>query len=408
MVALGSRLLQLVCTVGLLAGAGAAAVPSMEQQRARPAYARVLNTDDSPMLDGVFAAIDNDAVLQWNQSQWMREVAAMRRLNLRFFVIPHLARPTPGTNVSRACPLGTFESFFPLSAGQIACLHARPGQAQLAATRAIRAAVAHGMHVHLGLASARPYKEQMQLNYSDVLSRTYAAMQVAILHHLYALFHDDSGTLAGFYTEVEESNFHSWKEHLPRLAANYLAPLAHAIKSLDERLLAWASPYSIGNFTRYSSTDYLAPATYAELWGEVFEHLAPDLDFVAPQDAMGADGNSLTNATQFLTAIRVAALRDGQHTTWANIELFRSWPPSCQRTSTHKCPGRHPAPMSRILSQIVAESPIVKAVGGNTVSWEWFTCLSPHGRYIHSDLEKAAAALTNYKEYELYVQNSTR
>ena len=111
---------------------------------------------------------------------------------------------------------------------------------------------------------------------------------------------------------------------------------------------------------------------------------------------------------RLLTAIRAAAMRDGQHTTWANIELFRSWPLSCQRTPTHKCPGRHPAPMSRILSQIVAESPIVKAVGGNTVSWEWFTCLSPHGRYIHSHLEKAAAALTNYKEYELYVQNGTR
>ena len=57
--------------------------------------------------------------------------------------------------------------------------------------------------------------------------------------------------------------------------------------------------------------------------GQLFT-MAPDLDFIAPQDSMGAQGNSFANVSSYLGQL---ALTSRQHNrrVLSNVELFQVW-----------------------------------------------------------------------------------
>ena len=127
-------------------------------------------------------------------------------------------------------------------------------------------------------------------------------------------------------------------------------------------------------------------AFYADFWGQIFEW-APDFGLIAPQDSMGAQGNSFENVSTYVDAMR-AASSAAARPFWSNIELFEVWPTSCAWPAP--CHGRHPAPFARIKAQLANEAPRADAL----IAWEWESCLSP----LHSD---STAAL--YKQYKQYV-----
>jgi len=169
----------------------------------------------------------------------------------------------------------------------------------------------------------------------------------------------------------------------------------------------WASPYSIGNLTRHPPPAYLSPAIYEETWQAVFD-TADEFDLVAPQDSMGAQGNSFQNASDYLRAARNASRSAARpRPTWANIEIFETWPRSCRWTPNASCAGRHPAPWARIKEQMQNEASVLSpdnASAATLIAWEWYSCFSPNaaGDPLH---RFPAAARQNYEAYKAYLAN---
>ena len=147
-------------------------------------------------------------------------------------------------------------------------------------------------------------------------------------------------------TDVEESNSLGELPLMSALTGHYLEPLARDIHNMTgmgkgNGAPVWASPYYVGNLTRHPQASEMTPRFYGDFWGQVFE-MAPDLDFIAPQDSMGAQGNSFANVTTFLTELRGASTRAGRKM-MSNVELFEVWPQSCQWSpTTGICKGRRP------------------------------------------------------------------
>jgi hypothetical protein len=250
-----------------------------------------------------------------------------------------------------------------------------------------------------------------------------ASINWAIARQLWALYGKEfgprgTGTLQGFYTDVEESNTIGELARMKDLVGHYLEPVARDIhgmvdlnnsdgshrdaggrsgahgrdvirgavdhtgasgKTATQRgsstTLVWASPYFVGNKTRgEGSPNYMNPRFYADWWGQVFVE-APHIDLIAPQDSMGAQGNSFQNVTDYETQLALISKENGRQM-WSNVELFQVSPPGCPWSpTTGMCKGRAPAPFERIKAQMANESPLVDKL----IAWEWHSCLSPHG-----------------------------
>ena len=181
---------------------------------------------------------------------------------------------------------------------------------------------------------------------------------------------------------------HYVKHELPNLTSYYSLGINSHPQGVRKRpLVVWSSPDAVGNWTRYSRPAMIGPRLYADLWEQMFLN-APDFDHTAQQDAIGGGSNSIATAAFFLGNLSAAATRQGR-TQWANVELFRTWPPSCQWSEGHPCTGRAPASMTRILQQISSAAHVLSrgnlSMAGQSVliAWEWTSCLSPYGGDAH-------------------------
>ena len=236
--------------------------------------------------------------------------------------------------------------------------------------------------------------------------RDYAWLQWGIAQDLWQRYGAAyNGTLRGFYTDLEEDNGVGYLGLASPLAGHFLQPLARDVRGLDPDLLVWASPYYVANLTRHEPTSIMDAAFYADFWGQIFEW-APDFGLIAPQDSQGAQGNSprpttreahldagrragnsFENVTDYVDAMYASSLKHARPF-WSNVELFETWPRSCQWPAA--C-GRHPAPFERVKAQLANEAPRADAL----IAWEWESCLSP----LHSN--DTAALYGQYKEYVL-------
>jgi hypothetical protein len=132
------------------------------------------------------------------------------------------------------------------------------------------------------------------------------------------------------------------------------------------------------------------------VWSEVFTKWAPALDLIAPQDSMGAQGNSFANVSAYLGQISNASRMAGR-VVWSNTELFEVYPPTCQWPAT--CRGRHPAHFSRIVKQLANEARFVDKL----IAWEWSSCLSRlGGQYLYRGSYPNATGQL-YAQYHEYV-----
>jgi hypothetical protein len=242
--------------------------------------------------------------------------------------------------------------------------------------------------------------------YTDATRRGHlAATQQRIARHLLGLYGTSGAELLGIYTELEESNQLAFEQHAAEFAAGYLQPIAASVKaSGGPHRLVFISPYGVANLGRWGGSlgagnAWLAPQQWGRTLETVFEH-APDLSMIAPQDSVGALGNSISNATSLLAAVQAAAVRHGR-ATWANIELFATFPTGCAEAAGRPPCKRQPAPLDRIQQQMAAEAAVLggaeKAV---LIAWEWFSCLSPT---LPSSDPFAAAAKKNYEDYKIWV-----
>ena len=366
-----------------------------------------------PRFDGIFVALTN-ATMHWTEEQWLVDLQSMVNVGMTFFILPALADAHGQGPPTEQCPLGLFSCNFNLSGfatrtNESAACFRQVGSTEYAGgtvMTVLQAAAKVGLKVHLGAALT-----SLSVNtlYSQPGPATaYAALQNAMIDQLWAIAGDAGlqGTVAGFYTEAEESNWWplEWWQPWTRV---YLAPVSAHTKSLREDMLSWASPYSLGNRTRFPAhggtlhvVDY---PSYAKIWARAL-HEAPELDLLALQDAIGAQGNSLRNASDALGNLTLAARRVGRQMAWSNVELFETWPRSCEWSpTTGSCHGRHPAPFARIREQMTTEYDVLRTAGYSKptlIAWEWYSCLSPNGG---RDNPWARETRANYDEYKRWL-----
>ena len=210
--------------------------------------------------------------------------------------------------------------------------------------------------------------------------------------------------MCGFWGHPRWSNQLVLEQHAAAFATGYLQPIAGAVAELWGRgptpTPVWASPYAVANLTRWRGSlgggnRWLTP----QAWGSTLDAVlagAPGLAMLAPQDSMGALGNSLANVSALLGATVAASNRHGRQT-WSNVELFATLPAGCDSRTT-KC-GRQPAPFDRIRAQMENEARVLEAngaAGARLIAWEWLGNMSPH---LPPGNPAAAAAKANYDAY---------
>lgn len=323
-----------------------------------------------PRFDGVFVSLNEQTAL-WNETVWRADLEAMAAVSMTFLILPHTLRQSgPPTS---ACPSGTFEAHYELRNASACFKQVGVDSAGGTVIAVLAAANATGLKVHLGLAM----KPHMDDPTNTTAVRTFAWLQWEVAQQLWQLA-STAGllhTIEGFYTEVEESNSHSWVAGMELFAGHYLQSLAQDIKTqLRADLKVWSSPYAVANRSRYPASLYVLPSLYGALWEETFAAWAPALDHVALQDSTGALGNSFGDVRQLLGNVSAASARQGR-SAWTNIELFEVWPSSCEWPAV--CHGRHPAPFERIRQQLENEAPLLRGPEPKIIAWEWTSCLSP-------------------------------
>lgn len=331
-----------------------------------------------PHLSGIFVALDIVTSAR-TVSGWTEDLSAMKAIGIKFLVLRAVAQgcsPPQCAPMSPACPLGGFRAAFPTKgAGRPACFVEEHVGIDTV-DNVFAAAEAVGLGVHLGLA----YPVTSSIAKTGLNSTAYfrylASVNWELAQELWTRYVVERGhTIAGFYTDVEESNSIGELVLMKDLVGHYLEPVARDMKvNLSRDILVWASPYYVGNLTRHPAASWMGPRFYADWWGQVFVE-ASHLDLIAPQDSMGAQGNSFQNVTDFLSQLALES-RVQSRAVWSNVELFEVWPQSCQWSNvTGICRGRHPAPWSRIKEQMANEAKHVDAM----IAWEWHSCLSPFG-----------------------------
>jgi hypothetical protein len=350
-----------------------------------------------PHLSGIFVEITT-ATSYWTEEQWTKDITSMQDVGMTFAIFPHLAKQNTTKQLDAQCPLGYYNTLF--NATTLGPCFSQTGTTENGGTveTILKAASSVGMKLQLGLALNGEIVTH-DPGYNATRAQEYAAMQWLIAQRLYQIATDmnRSHSVAGFYTELEEYNAEWWLKLWNDWSLQYLGPVSKKIKSLRADLLVWASPYSVGNLTRYEPKNIIDYDLYGSIWGKVFEW-APDFDLVSPQDSMGAQGNSFQNVSDCLGNITLNGLQaERPRTTWSNVELFERWPyPNGN--------GRHPADFLRIQKQIVNEWNVLQKVGEISepvlIAWEWYSCLSPNGG---EDNKWANVMKENYNLYKAWV-----
>ena len=374
----------------------------------------------APHLSGVFVNIDRVADV-WTAADWRADLQAMKAVGIEFFIVHHLARAT-----SRAaddnCPLGYSDTYYTTQQpespeqqpphGRVSCLQPRNGTGGTALLLVLEAAAELNLGVYLGFAmTGTPLFVDHGRAINITILDAYTQLCLQIGQEAWSSITDTHrATIYGWYTMLEEWNDGMWSSLAPTWSSRFLNPLAYALKTqlrpTARRLTnatVFASPYYIRNQTRRPDAKYgdLSPAKNGRLWERILDQWALELDLIAPQDAMGAQGNSFENVSSYLGEIAAASRRAGRRV-WSNTELFEVYPQSCQWPAT--CHGRHPAPFNRIKQQMANEAPLVDAL----IAWEWTSCLSAlAGRLLYrGQYPNATAEL--YAEYFDYVRQHTR
>jgi hypothetical protein len=350
-----------------------------------------------PHLSGIFVAITT-ATSHWTTKQWTTDLTSMQDVGMTFAVLPHLAKQNTTKQIDTQCPLGYYTTLF--NATTLGPCFTQTGTTENGGTveTILTAASSVGMALQLGLATNGEIVTH-DPGYNATRAQDYAALQWQLAQRLYQIAIDmnRSHSVAGFYTEIEEYNAAWWLGVWNAWSLHYLGPVSTKIKSLRADLLVWASPYSVGNLTKYRPSNIVDYELYGSIWGQVFDW-APDFDLVSPQDSMGAQGNSFQNVSDCLGNITLHGLHaERPRTTWSNVELFERWPYPTGN-------GRHPAQFARIQQQIVNEWNVLQQVGGVSepvlIAWEWYSCLSPNGGV---DNTWANVTKENYNRYKAWV-----
>ena len=289
-----------------------------------------------PHLTGVFLSLYS-IDLAYNQSQWDLELQAMAHVGISFVAV-RAALQGVSSETAHGCKLGTYTAYYPTKLAPTACYKVATAHGGNALEYVLSAAQKLDIRVHIAPAmphtpfawppSAKTQPNKSKEEYYDELT----ALQVDAFADVWAAFPQYRSTIAGVYTSLEEWNGPTWMadSNLVPLATHYLEPLASRLRNKTGRSAAelpvWASPYYVGNMTLHPTAQNAS--SYASFWGEVWNR-APSFDWIALQDSMGWQGNSLAEVGRALAALEQAGKAAGRQL-WSNVELFEGWPLPCE------------------------------------------------------------------------------
>ena len=283
-----------------------------------------------PRLHAVFLSLSNETAAR-PERWWAREFGAMAAVGIRGVIIHSTAQGTADGDPD--CPGGRFTSQFPVDGSPLrGCF--TPASADPPLLRISHAAKGAGLSLHLGL--AYPFTHLWM--YTDPVRRSrLAETQQLVARQLHALLGD--GAIASVYTELEWSNQLALQQNAASFAGGYLQPIAAAVQGMSPAPLVWASPYGVGNMSKWRGSlgvtnRWLTPVEWGRALGAVLDN-APGLSMIAPQDSVGALGNSELNVSALLGATAAVAARHKRQA-WSNVELFQTAPTGCDQRTT-KC-----------------------------------------------------------------------
>ena len=237
-----------------------------------------------------------------------------------------------------------------------------------------------------------------------------AALSKAILAELWGLYGETyRQSIGGFYNVVELSCSTRNQAISMQIAKDMFGPFSAQVKSFDPSLRAVTSPYYRQSNASDPNNHQMSPAQYAAFWRAILS-AAPHFDTIAPQDGMGAGGNTLTTVHDYLSALRGVTHTLGR-TLWSNVELFTK-APHCALVHPKSgycpasCENRRPAPFDRITRQMATEAAL--ADGGFLIAYEWHAYLSPEstacdGKSNASSPDWHDQPAEQYKRYARYV-----
>jgi hypothetical protein len=307
-----------------------------------------------PHLSGIFLSLFS-IDLAYNQSQWDLEFAAMAHVGISFVGV-RAALQGVGNETAHGCKLGMYTAYYPTTLTPKACYQV-DSKGGAALGYVLNAAARYGVKVHLAPVmphtpfawppSAKTQPNKSKIEYYDELTE----LQAGAFADVWAVFPEHHDTIVGVYTSLEEWNGATWisESNLVPLATHYFEPLSTRVRNQSGKadLEIWASPYYVGNLTLHPTAQNVS--SYASFWTQVWKH-APSFDWIALQDSMGWQGNSLPEVEVVLAALEEAGRAAGKQV-WSNVELFEGWPLPCEYPT--RC-GRHPVSSRASLSRHVS------------------------------------------------------
>ena len=317
-----------------------------------------------PVLNGVFYELYTD-VYNWNLTQWEQEFKSIKDINISYVAFRTVYDANyPNYTENNDCIFGTFTAFYPSNI--VNCTIVSPYDTT---NMILNAADKYGINVHLGLAFP------IQSNGDQNWWIQYELLCEQVFKELYDLYMNPNSptyhsSFIGIYTVFEIGNFVSTLSYLDIFIDNFIHPLSTYIKTLNQSIPVWGSPY-YKNPTNTNIPPLLTPTEYAQLWDEVFTR-SPNFDFIAPQDGVGASNNSINNYTyvkQYLSEL-IKISRNNNRIIWSNAESFQFniWNEgtNCNTIQTVN-------PINRFISQLNIESSMDI---DSLISWEYHSYMS--------------------------------
>eukprot|EP01084_Bolivina_argentea_P302896 522891_1 len=366
-----------------------------------------------PLLNGVFYELYTD-VSTWNLSQWKQEFASMKAINIEYVAIrtvydawfPNYTSPPPSiirkqqdeialylntynntkqfySNLTSAenCPYGIFTAFYPSNISSCTI----PSPNTNTTLYILQAAEQYNIKIHLGLAF--PLQgwgdENWWIGYQNLCQIVFNE-----LYDLYGTIFKD--TFIGIYSVFEIGNWHNIVNSFDLFIFDFIKPLSDYIKfKSNNKMVIWGSPYYKNPNTTHG---VLSPTEYAQLWANTFIN-APNFDFIAPQDGVGASNNSINNyiyVEQYLNALINVSIINNR-IIWSNAESFKF---TIWGEGTN-CKTIESGPIDRFIQQLNVESNMnIQSL----ISWEYHAYISPFsGPCNWSDL--AHQFYVNYTNY---------
>jgi len=350
-----------------------------------------MTVHSGPHLNNVFLEIYED-IAEANADHWAKELQYMKDVGIQRVVpstplnayYPNYSSPIHQGDCNKLPNVGSYTAFYP-STVHPDCIHSVGN----AIPTILSIAEKLGMEVYLGLLLPVDYyitPEWLQ---------AFLDLSTKVFDEMFELFKGYTSWKGMYPDVIEISNSFAWNKSIDTFIKYYLKPINDHIKQRNPDLKTFASPYFVPPSHCLNCT-LMSPEEYGLFWERIFTDV-PSLDFIAPQDGVGAAYNTNPVVASFLSELKAASIKTNR-IIWSNVEIWMHAPDTPLQPAS--CFTRRPASWDRIRSQLENEYPMVEEL----IAWEWHSYLSPMAGLC--DWVKTNVTIQLYNNYKNYVTKS--